>query len=101
MTTATVFKIQMLMDYEGLWEQFGWVPPTEIEAYDQDPETGEYVNPQYWVTPWTNEEEKEYEIRSAVACYNDVNGTVIDADDVRDFKEVERDAYCTTYEFTI
>jgi hypothetical protein len=101
MTTATVFKIQMLMDYEGLWEQFGWVPPTEIEAYDQDPETGEYVNPQYWVTPWTNEEEKEYEIRSAVACYNDVNGTVIDADDVRDFKEVERNAYCSTYEFTI
>ena len=101
MTTATTFKTELLIDYTNLHEQFGWEPPTVEEAYDEDLETGEWLNPQYWVTPWTEEDEKEYVIYHAVSYFNYENGTDIDPDDVKDFKEVERNAYCSTFEFSV
>ena len=98
---SKTFTTELLMDYTYLHEQYDWVPPTEPEAYDEDPNTGEYVNPQYWVTPWTDEDLKEYEIFSVVSFYNVENGTDIDPEDVKSFTEVERNAYSSTYQFTV
>ena len=99
--TKSTFSVQLLIDYSDLHEHYGWLPPTEIEAYDLDPETGEYANPQYWVTPWTEEEERVYKIESVIFFYNFENGTNIHPDDVKSFSEVKRTDYCSTFEFTV
>ena len=98
--TQSTFSIQLLIDYTDLHEQFGWEPPTEIEAYDQDND-GKYLNPQYWVTPWNDEDQKTYEIEQVVSYFNYENGTDIDPDEVKSFQEVERTGYSSTYQFTV
>ena len=95
------FTTELLIDFSDLHDQFDWQSPTEPEAYDQDVNTGEWINPQYWVTPWTDEDEKNYIIESVVWSYNEKNGTEIDPEDVKDITEIERTGYSSTYQFTV
>lgn len=97
---SNTFTIQLLMDYEALHEQYGWEVPTEAEAYDED-ENGNYINAQYWQSPWSDDDLKAYEIEQAVFYFNQQNDTDIDPDDVKQFEEIERTAYCSTYQFTV
>ena len=86
------YTIDMLMDYETLWDQFNYEPPIPDMMRMKM-----YINKQYWQIPWSEEELYQYEKESIVGYYNYVNNTQIDPDDVKEYNQVDG----ITYTFSV